>query len=297
MLPRINKDDIAVLELDSWQLQGFGDEKISPDIAVFTTFYADHLDYYCGTPCLPEALPAALDAYLADKANIFLNQKPGGALIIGKQAEPLVKEKYAWHLPAHTIIADPAVLPVDWKISLPGEHNRANIACAVEAARAAGIPDAIIREAVESFRGVPGRLERLRDWRGIPIYNYTTATTPEATIAALNALGKGNDKNIVLIMGGSDKALAMDALLEQLPVSCKKVLLLAGTGTDTVITKVREVFPGAALCHSLKDALAEATASASAGDTILFSPAFASFGMFQNEFDRGAQFNELVSKL
>src|SRR3989338_5976444 len=73
MLPQIQKGDIAVLELDSWQLQGFGDLKTSPHVAVFTNIMPDHLNYY-----------SDMDAYFSDKANIFNFQKKGDALFIGK---------------------------------------------------------------------------------------------------------------------------------------------------------------------------------------------------------------------
>ena len=75
LLKKTTHEHIAVLELDSWQLQGWGEAEISPNIGVFTTFYPDHLNYYVGS----------MDAYLADKANIFLYQKSEDILILSKQ--------------------------------------------------------------------------------------------------------------------------------------------------------------------------------------------------------------------
>ena len=127
---------------------------------------------------------------------------------------------------------------------------------------------------------------------GVKIYNDTTATTPEATLAALRALDTGT-KNIVIIMGGADKDLDMNTLLYEIPNYTKRVILLAGTGTNRVL----EFLPGASVFDNLAKAVSEAFSSAVPGDIILFSPAFASFGMFKNEYDRGDQFVKLVQGL
>lgn len=285
LLQDVAAGDYAVLELASWQLQQFGENHKSPDVAVFTTFMPDHLNYYDGD----------LSAYLADKANIFLNQpKDTGVLIIGEQAENAIKEKYAWDLPAHTVIARTTAVPSSWKPLLIGEHNRANIACAYEAAKALGVGEKTIADAVESFRGVPGRLERIREKNGVQIFNDTTATTPEATIAALRALEKEYAKKIVLIMGGADKGIAPSALLPLLPDLCKKVILLAGSGTEKILPYVQEKIPGTQVYTDFASAVHDALAASTSGDVVILSPAFASFGMFKNEFDRGDQFIALT---
>lgn len=275
-------DEVAVLELDSWQLQGFGAAKMSPHIAVFTTFFPDHLNYYDGD----------LNAYLADKANIFLNQEPDDTLVVGSQCSDLIRKAYGDGLKQAVLIADTMDVPMDWAMRIPGEHNRYDAACALVAARACGVEDAASKLAIESFRGVPGRLEFIRDVNGVKVYNDTNSTTPEATIAALKALDTG-DKNIVIIMGGNDKNLDMAPLLVEMPQRAKRVIMLAGTGTSRVL----QWLPEASVYDSLETAVAEAFKSALPGDTILFSPAFASFGMFANEYDRGDQFNAIVQKL
>ncbi|MHB1163505.1 MAG: UDP-N-acetylmuramoyl-L-alanine--D-glutamate ligase [Minisyncoccota bacterium] len=279
LLEEATPEHVAVLELDSWQLQGFGGANMSPHIAVFTTFYQDHLNYYKTEP----------EAYLADKANIFLYQTPEDTLVLGKQCAPTIIEKYGDKIEAQTVVVDELKLPDTWTLKIPGLHNRYNAALALAAVRAQGIPDDVSRKALESFVGVPGRLELVREVNGVKIYNDTTATTPEATLAALRALDTGI-QNVVLIMGGADKDLDMNALLYEIPNHTKRVILLSGTGTNRVL----EFLPGASVFDSLTSAVHEAFAAASPGDTILFSPAFASFGMFKNEYDRGDQFNALV---
>lgn len=282
LLKEVTSEHIAVLELDSWQLQGFGEARLSPHIAVFTTLYPDHENYYKNHP----------EQYLADKANIFLYQNESDTLVLGKQCAAVIIEKYGEMVESKTVVADELKLPDMWTLKVPGMHNRYNAALALVTARELGIDDAVSRAALESFKGVPGRLELIREVSGVKIYNDTTATTPEATLAALKALDTGA-RNIVLLMGGADKALDMNTLLYEIPNYTKRVILLTGTGTSRVL----EFLPGASVFDDLKKAVQEAVAAAEAGDTILFSPAFASFGMFKNEYDRGDQFNVLVQAL
>jgi UDP-N-acetylmuramoylalanine--D-glutamate ligase len=276
LLKEVTPEHIIVLELDSWQCQGWGDASMSPHIAVFTTFYQDHLNYYKDDPA----------QYLADKANIFLNQKPEDTLVLGKQCAPTIIDRYGEMIESKTLVVDDSKMPDTWTLSVPGMHNRYNAALALTVARALEIPDNISRAALESFVGVPGRLELVRERDGVKIYNDTTATTPEATLAALAAL---DPAHTVLIMGGSDKNLDMEVLVAKLP-EVKKVILLAGNGTD----RIKADLPDTSIYGSITDAVAEAIKVAKPGDTILFSPAFASFGMFKNEYDRGDQFVALV---
>ncbi|MCR4311566.1 MAG: hypothetical protein NUV54_03325, partial [Candidatus Taylorbacteria bacterium] len=191
-------------------------------------------------------------------------------------------------------------VPTDWSPQLLGEHNRDNIACAMGVARAMNIPEETVKEAVELFTGVPGRLEYLRTVEGVAVYNDTNATTPTATIAALRALGK--EKNIVLICGGTDKGLNMQELVDEIPKYCKAVILLEETGTSKIRDMIYDVgFKNTFKVKeegTLKGCVEEAMKIAEKGDIVLFSPAFASFGKwFKNEYDRGNQFVELVRKL
>lgn len=286
-LSETKKGDFAVLELDSWQLQGFGEQRISPHLSIFTTFLDDHLNYYHGDAKL----------YLADKANIFKYQSDHDFLIVGKQAEMLIKEHYADEVRSKIIIADDETVPESWRLAMPGIHNRYNAGLAVAAADILGISRDITKAAVENFPGLPGRLELVREYQGIKIYNDTNATTPDATIAGLRALGN-ESKRVVLIFGGADKNLEMSKLFENIPEYAKAVVLLPGTGSERIKSGfVNLMVPKKAQVKTLEEAVAKALEFAEAGDSILFSPAFASFGIFTNEFDRGDQFNGIVKKL
>ena len=270
----------ALFELDSWQCQGFGDEKISPQIAVFTTFMPDHMNYYKDD----------MELYLRDKANIFLYQKPEDTLVYGSQCVGVITEAYESHMLSKRIEANEGTVPEDWELKVLGAHNRYDAGLALAVARVLGIPDTVSRDALEAFAGVPGRLELVRTVNGVDFYNDTTATTPDATLAALRALPTGRT---ILLMGGADKGLAMAELLESIPTLTKNVVLLEGTGTS----RIKNDLSNAPVYETMQAALAAAVQTAEDGDTVLLSPAFASFGMFKNEYDRGDQFTALVTAL
>lgn len=283
LLPKAKNSNLALFELDSWQLQGFSESSLSPNISIFTTFLPDHMNYYNGS----------MEKYFEDKSAIFKNQKREDNLILGEQVMPYIKE-WGGEIKSN-ISVPPAKLPKGFSIVVPGEHNLYNATLAMTVARVLGIKDNIIKKALKNFKGVSGRLEFLREVKGVTYYNDTTATMPEATIVALRALGK--NKKVILIMGGSDKGLDMSSLLKNLEKYCKAIILLSGSGTKIIkpIVSRLNIFVGE--FDDLKSSFEKAKELAKKGDIILLSPAFASFGMFKNEFDRGEQFVKLVKKL
>jgi len=277
LVPAIRAGDFLVLELDSWQLQGFEYAAFSPHVAVFTNLMPDHQNYY------PD-----MDTYFRDKANIFRFQKAGDTLIATPEMATRINgagaENDAYRKDVH------APIPTEWGIQLMGEHNRVNAALAAAALEALGLTEAEIRNGIASFGGVQGRLQFVREVDGVSIYNDNNATTPEATMAALEAMTAGE---IVLIMGGSDKGLDMSTLVGTIQARCKKVIFLSGTGTE----RVAPLLVDAPIFDSLEAALASAKSASAEGDCILFSPAFASFGMFKNEYDRNDRFLKAVESL
>lgn len=286
LLSEVWSDSILVLELDSWQLQGFGEAKISPDIAVFTTFMPDHQDYY------PD-----METYFDDKAHIFRFQKEGDVLVAGKDvASGWIKDS----APVAPIVPDG--IPEDWNLRIPGTHNRENAACAIGALRALGLGEGEIKAGIESFAGVEGRLQFVREAGGVKIYNDNNSTTPDAALAALRALDE-RKRNTILIMGGADKGLAMSELVSEIPKYCKGVALLAGTGTEKIKTRISDKIMiyhnnnSQNVFSSLKEAVEAGLAAGESGDVLLFSPAFASFGLFKNEYDRNDRFLKIVDSL
>lgn len=284
LLKDVQDDSLAVFELDSWQLQGFGWAGISPQIAVFTTFMDDHLNYYKNDT----------NAYFADKANIFINQDDDGVLIttpdIFARAQRFATNR-SITLGQEVVLVDESMIPEDAVLSMPGAHNRLNAALALAACRSLSLSDDEIFDALASFPGVEGRLQLVPTQDGIRIYNDNNATTPQATIAGLTALDSGAHA-IVLIAGGADKAIDVAPLADAIRAHCKVVVLLPGSGTDRLLPLMGDVV--ASVQPDLAQALAEARRQAVSGDIILFSPAFASFGLFVNEYDRNDQFMALI---
>ena len=287
MLSSIEGGDIAVLELDSWQLQGFGDLNISPQISLFSNLMPDHQNYY-----------KDMDRYFADKASIFRFQGKDGKLFVGKSVLEKVKAArppVAPHVPKG--------LSADWKLRVLGEHNRENASLAAAALGALGLSKKEIRDGLESFEGVEGRLQFVREVNpfdklragSVKIYNDNNATTPEATIAALKALGK----NITLIAGGSEKGLPLDELVEEVKMRVSNVILLTHEQYKGS-TRFAECLKGKGVGFVGADTLEHALYNARSvcrGGIILFSPAFASFGMFKNEYERNDEFLKLVREL
>ncbi len=283
-LNKTKEGDVAVLELDSWQLQGFKD--LSLKVAVFSTFMRDHLNYYGGS----------MEKYFADKANIYRSQKPDDTLVVSEQVLEYI-EKFGPKPVSKVVVAKAGDVPGLWQVQIPGEHNKLNIALASAAAKALGVAEETIKVAVEKFKAAPGRLEKIRNFNGIDIYNDTNSTTQEATIAGLKALGK--DKKTILIFGGADKKLQVDSLLSLIPEYAKALVVLPGSGTDTIKDKIEEMRSRLPIVfvRSMNEAVSEAVKFSISSDRILMSPGFASFGLFKNEYDRGDQFNAAIMNL
>ncbi|MBP6943198.1 MAG: UDP-N-acetylmuramoyl-L-alanine--D-glutamate ligase [Candidatus Buchananbacteria bacterium] len=284
LLDKARSGDYAVLELDSWQLQGFGDLKISPQLSVFTTFMDDHLNYYKGNR----------ERYFLDKANIYRYQKKGDTLVTTLGVLPLIRKRHFVSV-GKIVTAKPQLVPKAWKLKIPGEHNRLNAACAVAIAQQLGISKAVIKKVVTNFSGLPGRLNYLRTWKGVAMYNDNNATTPDATIAALNAFPA---KRVVLICGGTTKNLDTTRLVRELKRRAKAVILLSGSGTDEIKNEVLRKIPTSSEHERLEDCFKGALKLARKGDVLVFSPGFTSYSKyFANEYERNDLFVKLVKKL
>lgn len=288
LLKKIKTGDILVCELDSWQLQGFGEANlpaqagISPHISVFTSFMPDHMNYYKNN----------MKDYFADKANIFKFQKKGDILIV----RPHVKKIIPRGIKSKLIVADEKSV-AGYKFIVPGQHQRENLSCAVMVAHLFRIPDLKIKAVIKKFKGLEGRMQYLKTIKGAKVFNDNNATTPEATMADIRALEEEKKGGkIILISGGADKNLDLGLYVNVVNTFCKAIILIPGTGTNKLLQNYKFKIPNKK-AKNLKEAVKIALGLASRGDIILFSPAFASFGMFQNEYDRGDQFVKIIKNL
>lgn len=273
ILDVIEDGDFLVLELDSWQLQGFGDLKISPHIAVFTSFMDDHMNYYKNDK----------EVYFNDKANIYRHQHDGDVLIASAQAsgEIIMRgERVAINVPEKQI----------FETKLIGEHNQIATGLAYEVAIQCGLDDESIKEAIKTFEAVDGRLQDMGLINSVRVFNDNNGTTEDATVMAINSIVEKFGKKPVLIVGGADKFLPITKLEESIKVNTKEVVYLSGTGTDRISLPKKYEF------EKLEDCVDKAFEIAEVGDIILFSPAFASFSKyFNNEYERNDEFVKIVS--
>lgn len=312
-LKDVKENTIVVLELSSWQLEGLTAHKTSPRLAVITNIMPDHMDRY-----------KTFDDYIKDKSIIFKYQNKSDYLILNydnkitRSLASRVKSRVYFYslkkikrlssnfsvgcfLDKKTIYfgkRETKISPID-KIKILGEHNLSNFLAALTVAFLYKVPIIKIKEVIQGFEGVPYRLQKIGEINGILFYNDTTATTPEATIAALNSL----KRPIVLIAGGAEKNLSFEKLTETIVKKVKGLIFLKGKATPRLQKEVVATFSKKRRPVAIKEpdtmekAVIEAFKLAQKGDIVLLSPACSSFGMFKHEFDRGEQFNKAVKNL
>ncbi len=180
------------------------------------------------------------------------------------------------------------VLPLD-AIKLVGKHNLQNVIIAVSAAKAVGISNDIIIDAVSSFKGVEHRIEFVREIGGVKYYNDSKGTNTDATITALKAF----DRGVILLVGGFEKGLPMDEMKKHL--GCvKKVIGFGACGARLVHDLVGE---NGIIVTTLDEAVAEANKIAESGDTVLLSPTTSSFDQYTCFEERGDHFKKIVNAL
>ena len=168
---------------------------------------------------------------------------------------------------------------------------------AVKVSEIFGVCDDIIKNTVENFAGAPGRLEFVKEINGIKFYNDTTATTPDAAMAAVKSLHKDGKSNIVLIGGGADKELDFNEYAGFIKDKIKAMALFKGAATDKIMAALGKTDFPIEIFDNMSAAFKFAVSNADKGDVVLLSPGAASFGVFKNEFDRGEQFIEEIGKL
>ena len=301
--------DWYVLELSSFQLDGI--IAFRPDIAVLTNITPDHLDRY----------GYVFQNYINSKMRIMMNQRPGDCFIYGADSPVLEREVTAHHpvmdtlpfsaksnaacgiavnggaclAPDNSFVAsaDGHSVTIDIsRMKIKGIHNVCNAEAAALAALAAGVAPETIAETIYAFEGVEHRMEAAGTVNGVEYINDSKGTNVDSTWYALNSMTRPT----IWIAGGTDKGNNYDDLRE-LAVKHVKALVCMGVDNSKLVNYFTGLVPAVYDTHSLDETMRICAEIAEQGDTVLLSPACASFDLFNNYEDRGHQFKAAVARM
>ena len=303
-VPDISTDDIAVLELSSFQLHSM---RCAPDVAVITNVSPNHLDKH----------PSYQD-YIDAKSSIFSNQSPDSRLVLN--AADGHTEYYAEKAPSKVVYFSRGAAVENGVYSqngviysarksrserimdasgilLPGDHNLENYMAAFAALDGLVTPE-ICRSVAGSFAGVEHRLEFVRELRGVKYINDSIGTSPTRTAAGLHAM----KVKPILIAGGYDKHIPFDGLGDEICKYCKSVFITGATAAKIydAVTNSRYYDPEKLPITVMEDftqTVLAASKSAQPGDIVLLSPACAAFDKFKNFMERGNYFKKLIMSI
>lgn len=298
----IGKDDVAVLELSSFQLFQLRDVDFSPSITVLTSLSPNHLDWH-GT----------YEHYCDAKQVPFQKQNRHGISVLPDDSEldhrwPVRGQRLRFgdadtgedgvFLEQDTLIFRTGDSEDAVRFRMPrglmGRHNVRNLCAAACAAWKLGADPLTYSEILQDFRPLPHRIEFVAEGNGIQFYNDSVATTPESSVVALQVFAG----RCVLLAGGSDKQIDLRSLANAI-VSCSKGVVLMGETAIALAQAIRSnmntpaAFP-VVTADDYRDAFSRAVALAEPGDIVLLSPGCASYDWFRDYRDRGDQFRKLV---
>lgn len=305
IIEEINEEDVAVVELSSFQLISM---TTSPDVAVITNISPNHLDVH-GT----------MEEYIDAKKNLILHQGQNSKAVLNldnelsRQFVPLVRGELI-EFSRREIPEKGAFLGSDGyiyfsnhdnatrlfkseHIRIPGEHNIENFLAAISAVQGEVSEQNMHMVALE-FRGVEHRIEFVREKDGVKWYNDSIATSPTRTIAGLNAF----NQKLIIIAGGYDKEIPFEPLA---PIVNRRVkaLILMGQTADKIEKAVRSEVnydnKSIQIRHAdnMEGAVAIANEIARSGDIVSLSPASASFDKYDNFEQRGQHYKDIVNSL
>ncbi len=296
---QIEPDATVICEASSFQLEDT--DFFAPEGAVFLNLAPDHLDRHHD-----------LESYLAAKLRIFANQGNDDVAVYNADDPALAgtdlggcARRLAFCTGAApdcevavaegTIFYDgEPLLGVD-ELGLFGEHNVANAMAAAAAALSMGLDRDAVREGLRSFAGVAHRLEQVAEIGGVRFVNDSKATNVASAVVGIGAFEGG----VHAILGGSDKGEPFAPLLDPIREHCVACYLIGATA-DRLAEELAAAATAAVelhRCADLEDAVRHAAAAARPGETVLLSPACASFDAFENFERRGERFRAIVEGL
>lgn len=275
VLPRLNKRSLVIFELSSFQLQ---DLPVSPPVAVILDVFPDHQDSHL-----------SLREYYAAKAVIARYQKPVDTVFFfqdSSRARLAARQSRGRKIPVnpkHFNLFSPTDL------SLIGNHNFRNAVMAATVAEKFGVSRVVIKKRVKRFRGLPHRLEFVRQIKQTRLYDDSAATNPHAAAAAVQAFP---GQSIALIAGGQGKGLNYAPLVAAIKNSDTRAVILFGSNRKILARELDYGPAQAIVVQTLDQAVRQA--SRFSGDIVLLSPGATSLDQFRDYIARGAKFQQLV---
>lgn len=288
ILDELKPEDIVVYELSSFQLW---DLKKSPHIAVVLMIEPEHMDVH-----------ENLEDYIGAKNNITAYQNPDDVAIYYDQndtsrqiAELSSGKKIPYHIETgDDIVVNSQKIIAKNEVGLIGQHNLENIYGAINASWQITQNVDAIASAIRDFKGLPHRLEFVREVDGVKYYDDSISTTPSSAIAALNSF----EQPKVIILGGRSKGADFSELALAL-VRADVQAILIGAEAKTIAQSCKNAgFSNFEILGStnMSEIVTQAGSIAKEGSIVLLSPACSSVGMFKNYEDRGDQFKTAVKK-
>jgi UDP-N-acetylmuramoylalanine--D-glutamate ligase len=267
----VPRDTWIVCELSSFQLEDV--LTLKPKIGILLNLEPDHLDRH-----------GSFDSYASLKLRMFERQSGDDSAVVPRGSVPVPGNGRRIEFAADD------ELPAEPRI--PGPHNRENAAAATAAARAAGIEDDAIADALRTFAGVEHRIELVRELRGVRYVNDSKATNVGATLRALTSFP---GSHLHVILGGRGKAESYTPLAAAF--SSEDRAYVIGEASREIAAALEVAGVSYVVSADLRSAVTAAASNATAGDVVLLSPACASFDQFDDFEDRGDSFRRLVEAL
>ncbi len=296
-----NKDWL-ITETSSFQLETVSQFK--PKIAAILNLTQDHLDRHITMEGYGLAKAKSFQAQDSQDYRVLnyddervwgLRNLPGGEVVPFSRKVAL---DFGAYLEEDSIVVKDREGKVHFicekdQVGIPGAHNLENALAAAAISFFAGISPKVIGETLISFKGVEHRLELVREINGVRFVNDSKGTNPDASIKAIEATKGG----LILIAGGSEKGSTFEEFLEAFRPKGKALLLMGKTGPGIFKTAENMGMENAMLLKDMEECIYKGYSLAAPGDTVLLSPACASFDMYSNYEERGRHFKLLVEKL
>lgn len=275
-ISEVAEDTVIVMEMSSYQLLQC---TRSPQIAVITSFFPEHLDYHGSLEAYRQAKEHITKFQTATDHVFYYADSPGATQIA--ECSPGIKHPYT--------IDDSPVAIIDTQ--LEGTHNLGNIAGASAVTRHLGVSETEILQAVQSFAGLPHRLHVFGEVDGITWVDDAISTTPDSTIAAIHAL---SPRVSTIILGGKDRGTSYEQLGEVIDDSSIETVILMGETT----AKLKGVIGNRSIAlleaHSMTEAVQLAKSKTARGKICLLSPAAPSYDQFSSFEEKGQAFTEAI---